>query len=151
MFDQNFIDFIVLLNNYRVRYLVVGGYAVVVHGFPRYTGDMDIWIERSEVNAIQMLKVVDGFGFASLNMSKEDFMKKDYVTQLGFPPLRIDILNDLANVPFKEAWDNREVKTIANTNINFIGLKELLNAKKAAGRQKDLEDIKRLKKRNKLK
>ncbi|MBI2729455.1 MAG: hypothetical protein HYX40_01650 [Sphingobacteriales bacterium] len=122
-----------------------------MHGFPRYTGDMDIWIERSEVNAIQMLKVVDGFGFASLNMSKEDFMKKDYVTQLGFPPLRIDILNDLANVPFKEAWDNREVKTIANTNINFIGLKELLNAKKAAGRQKDLEDIKRLKKRNKLK
>lgn len=103
IFDQNFIEFIELCNQYGVRYLVVGGYAVGIHGYPRNTGDMDIWIEKSDSNADNMMKVIERFGFASLGLTKEDFLTKDYITQLGYPPLRIDILSDLAEINFIEA------------------------------------------------
>jgi predicted nucleotidyltransferase len=151
MFEQNFTDFITLLNKYDVKYLVVGGYAVVVHGFPRYTGDMDIWILKSEENADRLVKVVEEFGFKSVGLTREDFLKKDFITQLGYPPLRIDILNDLANVAFEEAWKNKKAVHIEGLDVHFIGLRDLIDAKETAGREKDIQDIKRLKKRNKLK
>lgn len=147
----DFLDFIQLLIKHEARYLIVGGYAVAFHGSPRFTEDLDIWIEKSEENAERMMAVVKDFGFASLGLTKEDFLQKDYITQLGYPPLRIDILNDLANVPFEEAWNNKTVwKVGKGFEINFVGLKALIDAKKTAGRGKDLMDLKNLKKRNKL-
>lgn len=110
---------------------------------------MDIWIEKTEENAKKLVLVVEDFGFSSLGLMSEDFLKNDYITQIGYPPLRIDILNDLANISFEEAWGNKKVIMDETLPVNFIGLHELIKAKKEAGRDKDLLDIKELKKRNK--
>ncbi len=92
IFEQDFIDFIELLNLHKVEYMVVGAHALAFHGRPRHTGDLDIWIKPSFDNATKMVNVIDDFGFSSLGLAKEDFLKENYVTQLGYPPLRIDIL-----------------------------------------------------------
>src|SRR5438874_3898833 len=105
--ESDFLDFIRLCNQYNVKYLVIGGYAVSIHGYPRSTKDMDICIEISEENAEKMINVINDFGFGSLQLKKEDFLKEHYITQLGFEPIRIDILNDLDGVSFSEAWDNK--------------------------------------------
>ena len=107
--ETDFLEFIALCNKHEVRYLVIGGYAVSIHGYPRSTKDMDVCIEMSEENAAKMVRVIKDFGFGSLNLSEIDFLNKDFITQLGYEPLRIDILNDLDGVLFVEAWINKKV------------------------------------------
>jgi hypothetical protein len=149
--ETDFIDFIELCNKYKVEYLVVGGYAVSVHGYPRSTKDFDVCIKISDENASKMVEVINEFGFASLKLKKEDFLKKDFITQLGHEPIRIVILNDLDGVPFQEAWANKRVIDFEGTKINFIGYTELLKVKEKAGRPQDFADISKLKSRNKNK
>ena len=149
--EQDFLDFIRLCNNYNVKYLVIGGYAVAIYGYPRLTKDLDVCIQVSEENAGKMTQVINDFGLGSLKLKKEDFLTKDFVTQLGYPPVRIDILNDLDAVSFDDAWKKRIVVTISDVAINFIGYDELLKVKEMAGRKQDIADIEKLKKRNKLK
>lgn len=149
--ESDFLDFIALCNSHEVRYLVVGGYAVSIHGYPRSTKDMDICIEMGEENAAKMIRVIKDFGFAGLNLSTSDFLAKDFITQLGYDPLRIDILNDLDGVSFEEGWQNKKVVNISGVEINFIGYNELLKVKAKAGRPQDIADISMLKKRNKSK
>lgn len=98
IFEEDFVDFINLLNRHKVEYMVVGAHALAFHGRPRHTGDLDIWIKPSIFNAEKMINVIDDFGFSSLGLVKEDFLKDNYVTQLGYPPLRIDILNSISGV-----------------------------------------------------
>ena len=105
---QDFEDFVKLLNKHKVAYMVVGGYALAFHGKPRHTGDLDIWINISEENAKRMLQVLKDFGMSSLGFQKEDFLKPGYVTQIGYPPLRIDILNNIDGVEFSEAVQKME-------------------------------------------
>jgi hypothetical protein len=88
--NQDFKEFIQSLNDNQVRYLVIGGYAVALHGYPRYTKDIDIWIEMSPENATRMLQALEQFGFASMDLQLQDFMTPDQVIQLGYPPSRID-------------------------------------------------------------
>src|SRR5258708_2874804 len=107
IFEKDFIDFIELLNLHTVEYMVVGAHALAFHGRPRYTGDLDIWIKPSVENAGKMIDVLKDFGFDSLGLTKEDFLKENYVTQLGYPPLRIDILNAISGVNFDEAYKGR--------------------------------------------
>ena len=83
----------------------------------------------SEANASRMVRVIDDFGFSSLKLSEEDFLKKDSITQLGFPPLRIDILNDLDGVPFEEAWQNKKIVSFEDVPVNFIGYNDLIIVK----------------------
>jgi hypothetical protein len=147
--ENDFLDFVKLCNQYHVKYLVVGGYAVSIHGYPRSTKDLDICIEISEENAEKMVKVINDFGFASLKLSKADFLKKDFITQLGHEPIRIDILNDMAGVNFNEAWANKKEIKYEKEKIYFIGYHELLKMKKIAGRPQDIADISKLEKRNK--
>lgn len=147
--EADFLDFIALCNNHEVRYLIVGGYAVSVHGYPRSTKDMDICIEMSEENATKMVRVIKDFGFDSLDISEADFLEKNFITQLGYEPLRIDILNDLDGVAFEEAWKNKKVVDISGVDVNFIGYNDLLKVKAKAGRPQDIADISMLKKRNK--
>ena len=147
--EKDFLDFISLCNQYSVKYLVIGGYAVSVHGYPRLTKDLDICIQISEGNAEKIIEVINEFGLSSLKLTKEDFMKADFITQLGNEPLRIDILNDLDAISFDDAWKNRKVVTLSDVAINFIGLDELLIIKASAGRKQDIADIDKLKKRNK--
>lgn len=148
IFEEDFVDFIELLNRHKVEYMVVGAHALAFHGRPRHTGDLDIWIKPSTINAEKMINVIEDFGFSSLGLVKEDFLKDNYVTQLGYPPLRIDILNSISGVDFDEAYKNRIKGKIDDLNISFINIDDFIKNKQATGREKDLGDINALKKRN---
>lgn len=145
--EKDIIEFMELCNKHEVKYLVIGGYAVSIHGHPRSTKDIDVCIEMSEMNASKMVQVINEFGFSSLKLNKEDFLKRDSITQLGYPPLRIDILNDLDGVPFEEAWQNKKIVSFENVPINFIGYNDLIMVKQQAGRPQDIADVDRLSKR----
>jgi len=105
--SQDFKEFIQSLNDNHVRYLVVGGYAVALHGYPRYTRDMDIWIDLEPQNVIQLVKALDQFGFGSLKLRESDFLKADQIIQLGYPPSRIDLITSLEGVIFDQCYENR--------------------------------------------
>lgn len=144
MFPQDFKEFIGLLNAGGVEYLVVGGYAVGVHGYPRYTGDIDIWVNPTSENAAKVVKAIHDFGFDSLDLTSDDFTRKDAVVQLGFPPLRIDLLTTLSDVPFVECHQARMQIDIEGLKIDFIGKKGLIKTKQKAARPRDLDDIEHL-------
>jgi len=142
---KDFEDFVRLLNHHKVEYMIVGGYALAFHGKPRHTGDLDIWINISENNAKLMLRVLKDFGLSSMNFKKEDFLKAGYISQIGYPPLRIDILNTIDGVDFKDAVkEMRILKVDDDLTINYIGLNDFIKNKKASGRSQDLTDIKEI-------
>ncbi len=145
MFTKDFREFVELLIKHKAEYLIVGGYAVGVHGYPRYTGDLDIWLNPITENALKILQVVNEFGFDSFNLSVEDFTKIGNVIQLGYPPLRIDLLNEIDGVKFKECYENKAIITIQKLEINFISYSDLLKNKESSGRHKDIDDIENLK------
>ena len=142
--SQDFKEFIQLLNAHKVEYLVVGGYAVAVHGFPRNTGDIDFWVKPDFKNAEQIVKALIEFGFGSLDISNEDFLREDYVVQLGFPPNRIDILTGVSGLEFDVCYKAREEINYEGEVINFISLQHLKINKKQSGRDKDNLDLKNL-------
>jgi hypothetical protein len=144
---KDFEDFMKLLNRHEVEYMVVGGYALAFHGKPRHTGDLDIWINISEKNATRMLRVLKGFGMSSMGFNKEDFLKPGYVTQIGYPPLRIDILNSIDGVEFSEAVKHmNHIQIETDFPINYIGLNDFIKNKQSSGRMQDLADIQEIKK-----
>jgi predicted nucleotidyltransferase len=147
--EADFFDFIKICNEVGVKYLVVGGYAVSIHGYPRSTKDMDVCIEMTEENATKMVAVLNEFGMSSLGLTKEDFLIPHNFTQIGYEPVRIDILNDIDGVDFAVAWNNKKIVEMDGVKFNFIGYNELLKVKAKAGRPQDLADIDKLKKRNK--
>jgi predicted nucleotidyltransferase len=144
--EQDFEDFVALLNKHDVHYMIVGGYALAFHGKPRHTGDLDIWIEISDDNAEKMCSVIAEFGMASLGMEKDDFLKKGIITQIGYPPLRIDILNEIDGVDFQDAYDHKSIIDIDGLIINYIGLDDLIKNKTVSGRSQDLTDVNALRK-----
>lgn len=143
---KDFEDFVQLLNKHEVEYMVVGGYALAFHGKPRFTGDLDIWINISEKNAFKLLEVLDEFGLGSFSFHKDDFLQPGYVTQIGYPPLRIDILNTIDGVHFNDAYSNRQKVMEGDWEITYIGLHDLLRNKEASGRERDMEDVREIKK-----
>jgi len=144
---KDFEDFVKLLNQHEVEYMVVGGYALALHGKPRHTGDLDIWINVSENNAERMIRVLKDFGLSSMSFTKEDFLKPGYMSQIGYPPLRIDILNTIDGIKFKDAAKNmNSIEVEDDYKINYIGLKDFVKNKQATGRIQDLADIKEIKK-----
>ncbi len=142
--NQDFKEFITLLNLHEVEYMVVGGYAVGFHGYPRYTGDIDIWIAISKKNAEKMITVFKAFGFGSLPIFEQDFLKEDLVLQLGYEPIRIDILTSLTGVSFQECYARCVKAKFEDLAINFLDLENLKRNKLASGRQKDLGDVENL-------
>lgn len=142
--NQDFKEFIGSLNDNQVRYLVVGGYAVALHGYPRYTKDIDIWVDMTADNASNILKALDQFGFGSLGVKEADFMAPDQMLQLGYPPGRIDILTSLPGVEFSECYAARTVVEVDGVTVNFIDLENLKKNKKATGRHQDLADLENL-------
>lgn len=143
---QDFEDFVRLLNEHNVEYMVVGGYALAFHGKPRYTGDLDIWINISEANARKMLSVISDFGMAELGFEKNDFLQPGYISQIGYPPLRIDILNTIDGVKFEDACKNALTIEEGDLKIAYIGLDDLLANKISTGRKRDIADVKEIKK-----
>jgi len=137
----DFKDFLRLLNSHNVRYLLVGGYAVGYHGYPRATGDMDIWIEISEVNSKKVVSAFRDFGMPDETISEGLFLEKNKVIRMGVPPVRLEVITSASGVSFKKCYSNREVIEIDGISTNFISLQDLKKNKHAAGRHKDLEHL----------
>jgi len=142
--NQDFKEFIELLNNHNVKYMVGGGYAVGYHGHPRFTGDIDFWVAISMDNALKIVAVLNEFGFGNLSLKAEDFTENNVVVQLGYEPNRIYILTSLSGVQFDECYANSVVADFEGLKIHFIDLKDLKKNKASTGRAKDLGDIENL-------
>ena len=143
--NKDFREFIELLNANGVKYLIVGGYAVGFHGYPRYTKDLDVWILVSQENAEKVLKALNQFGMGSLGLQKEDFLKTDEFVQLGYPPNRIDIVMSCDGVEFESCYKSKNQLIVEHLPIDFIDVENLKRNKKASGRPQDLADLDNLK------
>lgn len=134
-------EFIELLNSHSVDYVIVGAWARAFHGVPRSTGDIDFFVRSSAENADKLLGVLDRFGFASLGITREDFLAPGRIIQLGVEPYRIDIITGISGVSFEEAWHDRIRGEIDGIPAVFLSLRLFRRNKRAAGRAKDLADL----------
>ena len=142
--NQDFKEFFQLLNENKVQYLIVGGYAVAYHGYPRYTKDIDIWLLIDPDNAQKVVKTLLDFGFGSLGLKESDFLEDDTMIQLGYAPNRIDLIMGLSGVNFEACFATKIEVDVDGVKLFFIDLENLKKAKKAAGRIQDLADIENL-------
>ena len=140
---RDFKEFIELLNRNSVRYIIIGGYAVVYHGYVRSTNDIDIWIDIHKDNIKKLIKVLDEFGFSSLNINEADFLPNQIV-QLGYPPNRIDLITTPAGIEFETCYESKKQVAIDDTTVNIIDLENLIKTKKASNRTRALADIEEL-------
>ena len=143
---QDFKELLKLLNSKKTEYLVIGGYAVAFYGYPRATGDIDIWIALSKTNARKVVEVLKEFGFCLPELQEELFLKKDRNIRMGNPPLRIEFLTSIDGVEFTDCYKNRNTVVVDDIKINFISLEDLKKNKKASGRYQDLADLENLEK-----
>ena len=141
---QDFKDFLKLLNEKQVEYLLLGGYAVGYHGYPRATADIDFWIRLSKDNAIKMMQVITAFGFGGADCSESLFMKEGNIVRMGHPPIRIEVINAASGVDFESCYNRRVLATIDGVQVSLISLKDLKVNKKASGRSKDIADLENL-------
>lgn len=142
--EKDFEDFINLLNDHDIRYVIVGAFAISFHARPQFTGDIDFFIDNSSENIHAILRVLKDFGFESLNLSEKDF-DEDSILQLGYEPNRIDLLTDISGVDFKEAFKNRVQGKYGDASAYFISFEDLVTNKKASNRAKDKSDLELLK------
>jgi hypothetical protein len=140
----DFKEFLKLLNEKEVRYLLIGGYAVGYHGYPRATNDMDIWIAIHPDNAERMVAALKEFGFDLPELKTELFLKESTIVRMGIPPMRLEISTEISGVEFEECYGNRVMDTLDGVQANIIDLHHLKVNKKASGRLKDLADLENL-------
>jgi predicted nucleotidyltransferase len=141
---QDFKEFLKLLKEHEVRYLLIGGYAVSYHGYIRATGDMDIWIAIHPDNAHKMVAVLKTFGFDHPDLSDDLFLHENKILRMGVPPVRLEITTSISGVEFDECYQARVVDELDGVEVNLIDLENLKKNKKASGRLKDLTDFKKL-------
>jgi len=141
---SDFKEFLKLLNAHQVEYLLIGGYAVGFHGYPRATVDMDIWIAMNPANSQRIVTVLKEFGFDLPELSPELFLKEWQIIRLGVPPVRIDLATTLSVVNFNECYAERVVDILDGVKVNLISLRHLKINKKASGRHQDLADLENL-------
>ena len=141
---QDFKEFLKLLNAHNVEYLLIGGYAVGYHGYPRATADMDIWIAMHPVNAGKIVAVLKKFGFDPPELSPEMFLKEWQIIRLGMPPVRIELATTISGVNFNDCFAERVADVLDGVKVNLISLKYLKINKKASGRHQDLADLENL-------
>lgn len=140
-----FRDFLKSLKTNEVKYLLVGGYAVGYHGYPRTTADIDVWIEMSPENARKMVDALITFGFGVDGLTSDLFLEKNRIVRMGHAPLRIEILTNISGVEFDRCYPRRIEADIDGLEVNIIDLASLRKNKKASGRHKDLDDLEQLK------
>jgi len=140
----DFKEFLKLLKEHDVRYLLIGGYAVGYHGYIRATGDMDIWIAIHPDNAHKMVAVLKTFGFDHPDLSAELFLHENKIIRMGVPPVRLEITTSISGVEFDECYQTRVVDELDGIEVNLIDLENLKKNKKASGRLKDMVDFKKL-------
>jgi predicted nucleotidyltransferase len=139
---EDFRDFLKLLNKHRVEYLLIGGYAVFYHGYPRATEDIDFWVAISPDNAQKLVQVMQDFGLS--NVTPELFLQEHQLTRIGFKPYRVEVLTTISGVQFETCYARRVVDTIDGIEVNIISLEDLKQNKKASGRLKDQDDVQNL-------
>ena len=145
IFDSDFSDFISALNVSGTEYIIVGGYAVILHGYYRTTNDLDIWVNKSPENYIKLRKAYGIFGMPLFDMTLENFMGDEFdVFSVGRMPFQIDVMTKLKGVEFSDAIEKAEQKELEGLKVSFLNLADLIKAKTASGRYKDLDDIEKL-------
>ena len=142
--QKDFKELLELFNGHKVKYIIVGAYALAYHGAPRFTGDIDILVHPSHNNAQKILSVLSDFGFGSLNLTIEDFKNPNTVVQLGVPPVRIDIITSITGVDWEEAEKGKIEGLYGDVSVYFLGREQYITNKRAIGRKKDLADIESL-------
>ena len=140
----DFKELLSLLDKHKVRYLVVGGYAVMKYTEPRFTKDLDLWIATDEQNAEATFAALKEFGAPLKDLAPRDFMQEGYFYQMGCPPFRLDVMMSLPGVVFETAWASREISHVEGLTIPFISKADLIKAKEASDRDQDRIDVKKL-------
>ena len=148
MLNTDFKEFLNLLSAHRVEYLIVGGYALAAYGHPRYTGDIDVWLNPVEANIERLTSVLDIFGFGSLGIKCADLLQPEAVIQLGYPPARIDLLSSIDGVAFSDAYSHRLNIVFGGVALPVISVAHFKANKLIVGRIKDLADIEALSAQN---
>ena len=133
-----------MLNSYQVEYLLIGGYAVGYHGYPRTTADMDIWVAIQKENAEKLVAVLREFGFGIPHLTADLFLRENQIIRMGSPPMRIELLTTISGVRFEECYSERVTDVIDSIEVQIINLEHLKCNKQASGRQKDLDDLEHL-------
>jgi predicted nucleotidyltransferase len=133
-----------ILNRHKAKYLIVGAYAVIYYTEPRYTKDLDIWIEPKIGNATRVYAALKEFGAPLKGINLNDFVNKNLVYQIGVEPIRVDIIMGIPGIEFYKAWQHREVVTFDGIKVAIIGISELMESKKRARRRMDAIDIENL-------
>lgn len=143
-FPQDFSEFLKLLNAHHVEYLLIGGFAVAMYGYPRATADMDVWVSRHSNNSERLVACLREFGFDSPNLNAELFEDPDRIIRMGVAPLRIEILTSIDGVDFAECVARAQTTTVDGSSVPVISLEDLKINKRASGRAKDLDDLENL-------
>ncbi len=144
--SRDFKELLSFLEKHRVRYLVVGGYAVMKYTEPRFTRDLDLWISTDEENSKAIFAALKEFGAPLKDLTPRDFSQKGYFYQMGNPPFRLDIMMSIPGVEFEDAWRVREEVMLGGSFVHFISKADLIKAKQDSGRPQDLLDVEKLKK-----
>lgn len=142
--QKDFREFLALLIEHEVRFMIVGGYALAYHGAPRFTGDIDVFVKPDRENAARIINALDDFGFSSLEITIDDFQDENKVVQLGLPPVRIDIITSISGVTWEEADASKEPGLYGDVSVFYIGKLQYITNKRATGRTKDIADIEAL-------
>jgi len=142
--QKDFKELLELFNDNKVKYLIVGGYALAYHGSPRYTGDIDIFVKADKENAFCILSALKEFGFGSLGLKEDDFNTPNKVIQLGYPPVRVDIITSISGVSWEEAYEGHVKGKYGDVPVCYIGRNQYIQNKKASGRKKDIADLEAL-------
>ena len=140
----DFKEFLKLLDSHQVKYLLIGGYAVNYHGYPRTTADMDIWVAIQKENAEKIVNALREFGFDNSELTADLFLQQNQIIRMGIPPIRIELLTTISGVSFDECYSERIIDTIDGVKIQIISIKHLKLNKRASGRHKDLDDLEHL-------
>jgi hypothetical protein len=142
--NSDFSDLLRLFNDNNVKYLVIGGYAVIQYAEPRYTKDLDLWISTDVANAKAVFRALKEFGAPLADLTEDDFAEEGYFYQMGVPPVRVDVLMGIPGLSFAEAWQRRVNVDFGDLSVSFIGKQDLITVKLASGRPQDLLDAKQL-------
>lgn len=142
--EKDFEELLGLFNKHKVKYCIIGAFAVAFYAKPRYTKDLDILVEPTSQNGEKIVATLSEFGFGGLDLSPGDFSQKNKIIQLGYEPLRIDLLTSIEGCSFAKVWKNKQTGIYGKERVFFIGKRELIENKKKLGRKQDLADLEAL-------
>lgn len=142
--EKDYAELLGLFSRHKVKYCIVGAFAVGFYSIPRYTKDMDILVEPTLKNAQKIIKALKDFGFGNMGLSEKDFSKEGKIVQLGYEPVRVDIITSIGGCSFEEVWKNKMAGNYGKQKVFFIGTEDLIKAKLASNRPRDKLDLQKL-------